>query len=106
MEALRDGAHPLRVRFGGFVGGCETFDAAAFGITPPEAQLMDPQQRLLMEARALARPVHRSSRPSSRRVAHDSYLRTQPHLRVLRAGMCCGSNFRGLLLPLQMAAPT
>ena len=49
LDALRDGAHPLRARFGGYIAGVEAFDAAAFGIMPPEAQLMDPQQRLLME---------------------------------------------------------
>ena len=53
LEGLRDGVHPLRVRFGGFIAGVDVFDAAAVGITPPEAQLMDPQQRLLMEVHSL-----------------------------------------------------
>lgn len=42
------GAQP-RVRFGGWLAAVETFDAAAFGVPPPEAELMDPQQRLLLE---------------------------------------------------------
>lgn len=49
IDGLRDGKSVLRVRFSGFIDGVEAFDAAAFGITPPEAQIMDPQQRLLME---------------------------------------------------------
>lgn len=52
LDGLRDGASVMRVRFGGFIAGVEAFDAAAFGITPPEALLMDPQQRLLMEVRS------------------------------------------------------
>jgi len=51
IDALREGRSTLRVRFGGFMPGVDAFDAAAFGITPPEAQLIDPQQRLLMEVR-------------------------------------------------------
>ena len=51
IDALKDGRPTLRVRFGGVVAGLDRFDAAAFGVTPPEAQLMDPQQRLLMEVR-------------------------------------------------------
>ena len=51
VDALREGRTTLRVRFGGFMPGVDAFDAGAFAITPPEAQLMDPQQRLLMEVR-------------------------------------------------------
>ena len=36
------------VRHGGFMAGIAAFDAAFFGISPPEARMMDPQQRLLL----------------------------------------------------------
>jgi acyl transferase domain-containing protein/acyl carrier protein/SAM-dependent methyltransferase len=36
-------------RFGGFVEGCENFDAAFFEISPREAESLDPQQRMLLE---------------------------------------------------------
>lgn len=41
-------------RFGTFVAAVHAFDAAAFGISPLEAQLMDPQQRILLEETAVA----------------------------------------------------
>ena len=38
-----------KARFGGWLTGVDFFDAAAFAISAPEAELMDPQQRLLLE---------------------------------------------------------
>lgn len=37
------------IRFGGFLGGIDLFDAAAFGVSDMDALLMDPQQRFLLE---------------------------------------------------------
>ncbi len=37
-------------RFAAFVNAPYAFNAAAFGLSAPEAQLMDPQQRLLLES--------------------------------------------------------
>jgi acyl transferase domain-containing protein/acyl carrier protein/SAM-dependent methyltransferase len=39
----------IQTRFGGFVPGCEQFDAAFFDISPREAESLDPQQRMLLE---------------------------------------------------------
>lgn len=38
------------IRWGGFIGGIDRFDAGFFGIAPNEAELMDPQHRLFMQA--------------------------------------------------------
>lgn len=40
---------PMRARFGGWLNGIDQFDATAFSIAAPEAEVMDPQQRLLLE---------------------------------------------------------
>ncbi len=42
------------MRFGSFLPGAASFDAAAFGISGAEAGLMDPQQRLLLHCTAEA----------------------------------------------------
>jgi acyl transferase domain-containing protein/SAM-dependent methyltransferase len=39
----------IHSRFGGFIPGCESFDAAFFEISPREAESLDPQQRMLLE---------------------------------------------------------
>ena len=39
----------IHSRFGGFIAGCENFDAAFFEISPREAESLDPQQRMLLE---------------------------------------------------------
>jgi len=56
----------LPVQFGIFLESVDLFDAAAFGVSSPEAALMDPQQRLLMTltAEALGSRGSSSSRGS------------------------------------------
>jgi len=44
-------------RFAAFVDAPYAFDAAAFGLSAPEAQLMDPQQRLLLDSVCEALPA-------------------------------------------------
>ena len=48
----------LEARFGCFISGTQLFDAAAFGISRPEALYMDPQQRLLLQHAAEALAGH------------------------------------------------
>lgn len=60
MQLVED----LPVQFGVFLDGVDAFDAAAFGISNPEAGLLDPQQRLLLEA--AAQVLNPSSGNSSR----------------------------------------
>ena len=44
-------------RFAAFVNAPYAFDASAFSLSAPEAQLMDPQQRLLLESVSEALPA-------------------------------------------------
>ena len=39
----------IMTRWGGFLRGIESFDAAFFGISPREAERLDPAQRLVLE---------------------------------------------------------
>ncbi|WP_217709693.1 polyketide synthase [Amycolatopsis sp. Hca4] len=61
-----DPATPGHVRVGGPVaGGVETFDAAAFGLSPREAETLEPHHRLLLECswEALERAGYRPTDP-------------------------------------------
>jgi acyl transferase domain-containing protein len=51
----------LPVQFGIFLDSVDLFDAAAFGVSAPEAAMMDPQQRLLMQLTAEVLSTNRSS---------------------------------------------
>jgi acyl transferase domain-containing protein len=51
----------LPVQFGIFLDAVDLFDAAAFGVSTPEAAMMDPQQRLLMQLTAEALSTNSSA---------------------------------------------
>ena len=53
-------------RFAAFIASPSAFDAAAFGMSLPEATLTDPQQRLLLESVAVAVHAKAASRRGSR----------------------------------------
>jgi acyl transferase domain-containing protein len=55
----------LAVQFGIFLEAVDLFDAAALGVSAPEAAMMDPQQRLLMQLTAEALRTRSSSSSSA-----------------------------------------
>lgn len=51
-SSLANVPHRLGARFGRFMTEVESFDAAAFRISPSEASVLDPQQRLMLQVPA------------------------------------------------------